>query len=135
VVDPEAVFSQLFGGEKFLDIIGTVSLGQEMKSAMQKDSEEEEDGVAKVPKAKKDMTPEEKAAKAEADRTEAAERAAIREARVSKLVEALLKKISIFTEQARNAGNDPEVVNSVRQIWTVSSFRLRSSRVADVAPD
>jgi hypothetical protein len=126
VVDPEAVFSQLFGGEKFLDIIGTVSLGQEMKSAMQKDSEEEEDGVAKVPKAKKDMTPEEKAAKAEADRIEAAERAAIREARVSKLVEALLKKISIFTEQARNAGNDPEVVNSVRQIWTVSSFRLQS---------
>lgn len=35
VVDPEAVFSSLFGGEKFVDIIGTISLGQEMKAAMQ----------------------------------------------------------------------------------------------------
>jgi DnaJ-class molecular chaperone len=35
VVDPEAVFSSLFGGEKFADIIGTISLGQEMKAAMQ----------------------------------------------------------------------------------------------------
>lgn len=35
VVDPEAVFSSLFGGERFVDIIGTISLGQEMKAAMQ----------------------------------------------------------------------------------------------------
>lgn len=34
-MDPEAVFSSLFGGEKFQDIIGTISLGQEMKAAMQ----------------------------------------------------------------------------------------------------
>jgi hypothetical protein len=122
-IDPEAVFSTLFGGEKFQDIIGTVSLGQEMKTAMQKESEEEEE--AKPVKSKKEMTPEEKAAKAESDRKEAAERAQIREERVVKLIDALLKKISIFTEQARDSGNDPEVASSVRAIWTIETEDLK----------
>ena len=106
VVDPEALFSSLFGGERFTDIIGVVSLGQELKSAMVKTSEEDEaqaqsdqnkvTGTDK--KAKKELSPEEKAAKAEQDRAEAAERARVREERVVKLIAALLKKISIFTE-------------------------------------
>ncbi|GAA5951088.1 hypothetical protein JCM3765_004677 [Sporobolomyces pararoseus] len=48
MVDPEAIFSTLFGGERFMDIIGTISLGSEMKSAMQEaeDDEEEDQTVA-----------------------------------------------------------------------------------------
>jgi len=34
-VDPEQVFSMLFGGEKFVLIIGSISLAKEMKAAMQ----------------------------------------------------------------------------------------------------
>ncbi|CAD6884306.1 unnamed protein product [Tilletia controversa] len=39
-VDPEEVFGSLFGGERFLDIIGVISIGKDMKDALQKDSEE-----------------------------------------------------------------------------------------------
>jgi len=38
-VDPEQVFSALFGGEKFVPIIGTISLAKEMKAAMQEAGE------------------------------------------------------------------------------------------------
>ena len=81
----------MFGGERFQDIIGTVSLGQELKTAMQK--EEPEEGAeangdnssgttVSKDKAKKELTPEQKAAKAE----EEAERARIKEERIQKLV-------------------------------------------------
>ncbi|GAA6000386.1 uncharacterized protein JCM10292_001488 [Rhodotorula paludigena] len=43
MVDPEAIFSTLFGGERFQDIIGTISLGSEMKSAMQAEASDDED--------------------------------------------------------------------------------------------
>ncbi|GAA5845022.1 hypothetical protein JCM3766R1_004851 [Sporobolomyces carnicolor] len=43
MVDPEAIFSTLFGGERFQDIIGTISLGSEMKSAMQEEHEDDDD--------------------------------------------------------------------------------------------
>lgn len=40
VVDPEEVFGGLFGGERFHDIIGTISIGRDMKEALQRDSDE-----------------------------------------------------------------------------------------------
>lgn len=43
MVDPEAIFSTLFGGERFQDIIGTISLGSEMKSAMQAEDDSDDD--------------------------------------------------------------------------------------------
>ncbi|GAA5866732.1 hypothetical protein JCM3774_001974 [Rhodotorula dairenensis] len=43
MVDPEAIFSTLFGGERFQDIIGTISLGSEMKTAMQADDDSEDE--------------------------------------------------------------------------------------------
>ncbi|MCO5566012.1 hypothetical protein L7F22_019687 [Adiantum nelumboides] len=39
-VDPEEVFGSLFGGKRFQDIIGTISIGKDMKEALQQDSEE-----------------------------------------------------------------------------------------------
>jgi hypothetical protein len=132
-VDPEAVFSQLFGGEKFVDIIGTISLGQEMKSAMQDETEEDEyeeyeeqvtTGSVTKPgqppqtttttvtkKRKKELTPEQKAKKQEQERKVSAERAKAREERVSKLETTLKRKLAIYTEQAQQ-GHVAEVAKS-----------------------
>lgn len=44
-VDPEEVFSAIFGGERFVSIIGDISLGKEMKSALQ-EADEAEQGAA-----------------------------------------------------------------------------------------
>jgi curved DNA-binding protein CbpA len=136
VVDPEAVFSSLFGGEKFQDIIGTISLGQEMKAAMQEEPEEEEEedegtaaahaaqtqvgqsgqnqnGVAKDTKKKKnELSPEAKARKAEIEKKQNEEREKARSERVAKLTEALIKKLGIFTEQLKHGGSVREVAQS-----------------------
>ncbi|EGG08542.1 uncharacterized protein MELLADRAFT_61850 [Melampsora larici-populina 98AG31] len=140
-VDPEAVFSTLFGGERFQDIIGTISLGQEMKTALQKESEEEEiEGsnetqlvskstpsvsppkpISKSTKA--NLTAEQKAKKAELAQKESAERARVRELRVSHLAEVLTKKLYLYTEQA-DQEVDEQIINSVRMIWTIEKEML-----------
>jgi len=135
VVDPEAVFSSLFGGEKFQDIIGTISLGQEMKAAMQEEPEEddEEEEAEAGPstgsqvgqvgqnqngltqdgkKKKKELSPEAKARKAELDKKQSEERERARAARVAKLEAALTKKLGIYTEQLKHGGSRQEVSQS-----------------------
>jgi len=72
-MDPEEFFSQLFGGEKFLPFIGHISIGKDMKSAMQEHPDEDGEGGAKRVKGSKDMTAEDKAKKEEKERKEAAE--------------------------------------------------------------
>lgn len=109
MVDPEAMFSQLFGGEKFVDMIGTLSLGREMKTAMQEDDDEEETPASTTLSTGTTttvaLTLEEKAVKAAAKAVKDAERrkideekARIREIRVKMLVEKLRNKIALFTE-------------------------------------
>lgn len=122
MVDPEAIFSQLFGGERFQDIIGTISLGSEMKSAMQDDDEEEEPAksstvVQKGPDGKPILSPEEiEAAKKKKEAKEAAEKkvadqkAKVREERVQMLVERLRSKLALFTEQAQSE-EDEQIAN------------------------
>jgi len=141
-VDPEAVFSTLFGGEKFQDIIGTISLGQEMKAAMQKESNEEEEqdngegnqlvSTAGRPAAtspsskvatKPALTPEQKAKRDAAAQAEAEERKRVREARVSKLVEKLKHKLCLYTEDAQEEF-DQRVMNSVKMIWEIERDTL-----------
>lgn len=134
VVDPEAVFSSLFGGEKFQDIIGTISLGQEMKAAMQEEPEEEDEdegeggagssetqvghsgqglnGVTTAKKKKKELSPEAKARKAELERKQNEEREKARAARVDKLTNSLSKKLGIYTEQLKHGGSTREVAQS-----------------------
>ena len=138
-VDPEQVFSALFGGEKFVPIIGSISLAKEMKAAMQEGEEEgnEEDGaVAAGASGKLDvsrqagggaglernskrdskvLSPEEKAARDEKARKKSAERAAVREERVSKLFENLERKVAIFTEIAAGP-NDRDMINGYKQM-------------------
>ncbi|MBW0524189.1 hypothetical protein O181_063904 [Austropuccinia psidii MF-1] len=133
-VDPEAVFSTLFGGEKFQDIIGTISLGQEMKSALQKESETDEDepndqlvstSNPPPPKttSKSPLTVEQKAKRDAAAKAEAQERKKVRDARVAKLTQALLQKLYLYTEQAETEYDQP-VMNSVKMIWEVERDSL-----------
>ncbi|TFK19616.1 chaperone regulator [Coprinopsis marcescibilis] len=125
-VDPEEVFGAIFGGERFIAIIGHIGLAQDMKAALQ---EEDDDGEpAKDPKT---MTPEEKARKEEKDRIKAekeakknAEKAVARKERVTQLVGNLTRKLSIFTESATGP-NDPDVSRSWRTICELEAEDLK----------
>lgn len=87
-VDPEEVFGAIFGGDRFVPIIGHISLARDMKSAMQEvDEDEENDSTVATtgpsssgqtsPRVSKDgkpqLSPEEKARKDEKARLAAAE--------------------------------------------------------------
>lgn len=123
-VDPEAVFSTLFGGEAFRSVIGELSLGAEMKSALQKADEDEgeTEGGGQVDKAgKRVLSPEEKAKRDAEDRKKAEERAAARAKRVETLTANLLQKLAIYTEQEEH----PDVERSVRAIWSIEADELK----------
>ncbi|KAG0250281.1 hypothetical protein BG011_008508 [Mortierella polycephala] len=83
-VNPEAFFKQQFGGDRFVDIIGEISIGRDMRDAL---NESEDDTV--------ELTPEEKA-KQEAAVSQTRDDA--RQARVDKLVKNLVHKLSIYTD-------------------------------------
>ncbi|BGP13016.1 hypothetical protein JCM10213_008006 [Rhodosporidiobolus nylandii] len=149
MVDPEAIFSTLFGGERFQDIIGTISLGSEMKSAMQADeggSDEEEDdssptsvavnekgekvvsASSKGKKEKKPLTPAQLARKKQKEEEEArlaAEKAKVREARVKQLTDKLRDKLALFAEQAQGE-DDVQIADGVRTMWSIEAEELKS---------
>ncbi|KAF8633783.1 hypothetical protein AX15_001256 [Amanita polypyramis BW_CC] len=143
-MDPEEVFGTMFGGERFVPIIGNISLAKEMKAAMQEGDEEDENAsdltvdpsnksgtsisatTTTTGDRKRDLrvlSPEEKAAKEEKARKKAAERAAAREERISKLVDNLDRKLAIFTESA-SGPNDREVTNSWKKICQLEAEEL-----------
>lgn len=77
-VDPEEVFGAIFGGDRFVPIIGNISLARDMKSALQEAEEAEEDAASsgrvktlKDAKGKEILSPEEKAKKEEKERLKA----------------------------------------------------------------
>ena len=77
-VDPEEVFGAIFGGERFVSIIGNISLARDMKTALQEAEDAEVDGAEndgrqrlKDAKGREILTPEEKAKKEEKDRIKA----------------------------------------------------------------
>ncbi|KAI8991824.1 X-domain of DnaJ-containing-domain-containing protein [Mycotypha africana] len=86
-VDPEDFFKQSFGGDRFVDIIGEISIGKDMREALET-AEEENEGH--------ELTPEEKAekeahmAKLEKEKEEA------RTKRVEALCEKLIHKIDLY---------------------------------------
>ncbi|OAV99015.1 hypothetical protein PTTG_02440 [Puccinia triticina 1-1 BBBD Race 1] len=141
-VDPEAVFSTLFGGEKFQDIIGTISLGQEMKTAMQKESNEDEEqendtgsqlvsasnqppitSPSSKAASKPTLTPEQKAKRDAVAQAEAEERKRIRDERVTKLAEKLKVKLCIYTEQAQEEF-DQGLMDAVKWQWEIERDSL-----------
>jgi hypothetical protein len=125
-VDPEEVFGAIFGGERFLPIIGHISLARDMKTALQEAEDAEEDGkeVKRDAKGKEILTEEEKARREEKERKTSAEKAAARAERIQKLVENLERKLSIFTESATGP-DDPEVSMSWRTICQLEADELK----------
>ncbi|KAI9183659.1 DnaJ-like protein [Blastocladiella emersonii ATCC 22665] len=81
-VDPSEFFKQQFGGDRFVDIIGEISIASEFAQAMSTEDDP-------------NLTPEEREKK---DRAASEERARAREARITKLVNNLVNKLSILTE-------------------------------------
>ena len=75
-VDPEEVFGAIFGGERFLPIIGQISLARDMKTALQ-EADEAEGGddkeVKRDAKGKEIITEEERARREEKERKANAE--------------------------------------------------------------
>ena len=92
-VDPEEVFGAIFGGERFVPIIGDISLARDMKTALQEAEDAEADGEAekdgklrlKDAKGREILSPEEKAKKEEKDRIKA-EKAREKAAEASSLI-------------------------------------------------
>ncbi|KAE8241071.1 hypothetical protein A4X13_0g7576 [Tilletia indica] len=143
-IDPEEVFGSLFGGERFVDIIGVISIGKDMKEALQKDSDElerEANAANNVtasgngtdvsssnnastsnptsPNPSKDgkptLTPEQKAANEEREKKANEERAKAREERVKSLAEKLVRKLSVYTESIRGVGVDHGLAKEVEK--------------------
>lgn len=75
-IDPEEVFGAIFGGERFLPLIGQLSLARDMKSALQEADEatgEDAPPVARDAKGREIISVEEKARRDEKARKGAAE--------------------------------------------------------------
>ncbi|KAI0337850.1 DnaJ-domain-containing protein [Trametopsis cervina] len=125
-VDPEEVFGAIFGGERFIPIIGHISLAKDMKAALQEEDEETDSNkpVQRDAKGREIISPEEKAKRDEKARKVAAEKAAVRAERVQKLVENLERKLGIFAESA-SGPNDVQVVRSYRQICALEAEDLK----------
>lgn len=70
-VDPEEIFGTIFGGDRFVPIIGHISLAKDMKAALQEEGEEGE--VQRDAKGREILSPEEKAKRDEKARKQAAE--------------------------------------------------------------
>lgn len=77
-VDPEEVFGAIFGGERFVPIIGNISLARDMKTALQEAEDVEADGDEndgrlrlKDAKGREILSPEERAKKEEKERIKA----------------------------------------------------------------
>ncbi|KZO97306.1 DnaJ-domain-containing protein [Calocera viscosa TUFC12733] len=120
-VDPEEVFGKLFGGEKFVPLVGNISIGRDMKDALVEADEEAAkaevqaaEGAAEGEagaggkrlegkdgeREQKEIERQRRVEKDEKDRKAAAERKKEREERVAKLVENLERKLAVFTENA-----------------------------------
>ncbi|KAF7986759.1 hypothetical protein HWV62_20344 [Athelia sp. TMB] len=127
-VDPEEVFGAIFGGERFIPIIGQISLAKDMKSALQEAEDAEEEGVGKKvsrdEKGREIISEEEKARKEEKAKKVSAEKAAVRAERVQKLVANLERKLGIFTESATSP-DDRDVTESWRTICALETEELR----------
>ncbi|RHZ90084.1 hypothetical protein Glove_8g46 [Diversispora epigaea] len=89
-VNPEDFFKQQFGGDRFVDIIGEISIGRDMKEVLQHTIDEE------------DLTEEEKAHRESNKVNQEDERETIRQQRIDKLVANLIQKLSVYVDENNN---------------------------------
>lgn len=88
VVDPEDFFKQSFGGDRFVDIIGEISIGKDMREALDTAEEDETE-----------LTPEEKAEREVQKTANEQERNLVRAKRIEFLVEKLTHKLDLYNTQ------------------------------------
>lgn len=118
MADPEEVFGSLFGGPRFRDIIGTISIGRDMKEELQKEGEEDE-------------SPEAQAAREAAEARNKEEHDRDREARVKELTEKLVKRLAVFTESVASTddpSHEAEIRASFRHMTSIEADELRQER-------
>lgn len=117
-LDPEELFQQQFGGDRFVDIIGELAIGKHFKSMMARQGDKEDDdgeeGKTKVDK--KERTMEERLQEIE-------ERKKEREARVDKLTQNLINKLSPYVTATGSTAADEE--KSFIEAITVESEDLK----------
>ncbi|KAI8080241.1 X-domain of DnaJ-containing-domain-containing protein [Gilbertella persicaria] len=100
-VDPEDFFKQSFGGDRFVDIIGEISIGKDMREALETAEEENED---------RELTPSEKAEK-EAQKAESEqERNIVRAKRIEVLCEKLIHKLDLY-----KSNSEQEFINTIKK--------------------
>ncbi|KAG4065275.1 hypothetical protein HA402_012717 [Bradysia odoriphaga] len=101
-IDPEELFQQQFGGDRFVDIIGELAIGKHFKSMMARHGSKEEVGEeGKETGEKKERTMEERLQEIEERRKE-------REARVDKLSENLINKLGPYVKATGSTAKDEE---------------------------
>ncbi|WWC72635.1 uncharacterized protein I206_106599 [Kwoniella pini CBS 10737] len=123
--DPEEVFGKMFGGDRFEDLIGQISIGKDMKDAFQQQHEQQESGDFMIsPTGKPMMTPDAIQRKMLRDRAVAEEKAKVRRERVDKLAKNLINKLNIFTEAAKGV-EDKLVGASFREICRLEAEDLK----------
>ena len=126
-VDPEEVFGTIFGGERFIPIIGTISLAKDMKAALQEaDDEGEGEGgpVQRDAKGREILSPEEKARRDEKARKIAAE---VRPSRC-------LLRVSEDGWTYRKRRYGLSVYKNSRRTWNGSWASSPSRRLAQMTP-
>jgi hypothetical protein len=136
-------------GERFQDIIGTISLGSEMKSAMQNESDDE-DAAEPAPTpastsssstpsssstvststkpAKPALTPEQlrkKKEKEEAEAKLALEKQKVRDERVRQLTDKLRDRLALFSEQAQSE-EDEQIAEGGVSLFSPTTFSSSS---------
>ncbi|KAI5449020.1 DnaJ-like protein, variant 2 [Naganishia albida] len=135
--DPEVVFGTMFGGERFQDWIGTISIGKDMKDALEQEQEQQTEMAQYLQNAQQSgrpvptssggqpiLTPELVARRQQRQKALADKKAAARKERVEKLSRNLINKLSIFTESARGDESDKAITASFKEICRIEAEEL-----------
>ncbi|CAG8721509.1 15149_t:CDS:2, partial [Acaulospora morrowiae] len=101
-VNPEDFFKQQFGGDRFVDIIGEISIGRDMKEVLQNAAAEEDGEI-----------PEDEKLRRESNKTiQDEEREKIRKQRIDKLVSNLINKLSMYVDESETNNSAAEEFKS-----------------------
>lgn len=110
IADPEEFFKQSFGGDRFVDIIGEISIGRDMRDALETQDSEGGEGEDST------VTAEEKAEKEAQKAKSEQERAEVRTKRVDTLAEKLINKLSLYTELPDTSEASVQAFKSIVQL-------------------
>ncbi|KAI9637107.1 X-domain of DnaJ-containing-domain-containing protein [Dioszegia hungarica] len=121
--DPEEVFGKMFGGDRFEDWIGTISIGKDMKEAFQQQAEDGDD-VTLDAAGKPVMSSDAMQRKLARNRARSERKAQERRVRVEKLAVNLCNKLAVFAEGAKNA-NDKDIAALFKEKCRLEAIELR----------